>query len=781
MSTIEKALALAEAGLYVFPASPARRPYPKNGHLEASRNPGQIRSWWAQYPDAIPAVNTGMSGLVVVDVDVKNGKDGWQTLTEAWVDIPATFEYETQNGGTHLVYRSDRKDLSGVAPYRKMAGVDRRAGSSFVFWWGDPPESFEVFTEAPEWLLDPARGVTEHSFEGDTADWFDSLTAGEPNLLVRNALARIPEDMSHSDMVERQHEAIRLGAEGNPGVPQLLSELYERWLARPAENHTTPENEWQAKFYDALDTGIDKFGGLIDLVKSLPDYDPSNVPPGVPDGLLIGPPGDKAVWSRALRALIDSGLDDLHVVSALWSSPRLRDLSREWGLLFVQARVVKERERMETPVDAPLPEKDLTPVRTTNLLSPEEREAVAGTHTFSDLYLAAGRNGGFANETMFRAAAWNVLSLAFAFKGFIPVSQTDKLGLNLWIVSLSFSGTGKSRSDKFETTILNALYEGDNEEQPYQLGDQTSPPGLHEALLQRDRQGTYLNSDEASGFMSKVENTEYMRGLKDDLSKYYDGYVPAATKKNAKHLGGKTALTHFNMHLHSTPGRFWEVVTREMFLSGFLARVNWSIGDPPQRDLNSLTLTQIVDAPQDMGQLHPNVAELVTDLALLGNAHAANLPVLSDPDALARLSVALQDMMKAVIGAKNEDILEPAVTRLGYETIRKCAALNALWRGAKRVELIDALVAIDAAQEWFDNLFVVAEQVSDSLFEKSCAEIEEFIRAKGGVSRTQVFTRFKGTVQKTSREIDDRLDMLRESGRIYRVSDGEGGIRYETH
>ena len=296
----------------------------------------------------------------------------------------------------------------------------------------------------------------------------------------------------------------------------------------------------------------------------------------------------------------------------------------------------------------------------------------------------------------------------------------------------------------------------------------------------RNRQGTYMNSDEASGFISRVENVEFMRGLKDDLAKYYDGYVPAATKKNAKHLKGESALTHFNMHLHATPERFWEIVTREMFLSGFLARVNWSIGELPDRDLSKVSLTQVVDVPDDIGQLHPNVAEIVTDLGLLRLARGASAPVLTSSEALDRMTTALRTMLGAVIGTPHEDMLEPAVTRLGFETIRKCATLNALWRGSNRVEHIDALVAIHAAQEWFDNLFTVAEQVSDSLFEKSCAEIEAFIRSKGGATRTQIFSRFKGTVQRTSREIDERLDMLRESGRIYRTERG-GAVAYEVH
>ena len=783
MPTIVKALALAELGIHVFPVNTAgdtKVTLTTRGHLDATTDPDRITAWWDEFPEASPGVAAGPSGLVLLDVDAKNGKDGWQSLMEAWVDIPDTLNYDTPTGGVHYVYESDRDDLNGVANYRKMDGVDRRAGSSFFVWWGGVPDDRDVFTQAPEWLLDPARRRTERAFEGDTADWFESLTPGEPNVLVRRAMERVTEDMSHSEMVELQYEAVRLGAEGNPGVPQLLDAIQDAWLNRPPENHTTPESQWQYKFFEALDSGIAKYGESIGLVKSLPEFTPGMIPPGVSDSLIYGSPANKQVWNRAMRELITAESDDLIVVSILWSAPRPRDLSREWGLSFVMDRVTTERERMEAPDDVPVAAEPVEPGEGVQLLNEEEREAVARTQTFTDLYLAAGMRSGFANPTMFRASAWNVLSLAFAFKGFIPVSQTDKLGLNLWIVSLSYSGTGKTRAVKFEDEILNALYEGDNTDQPYQLGDQVSPAGLHEALLMRNRQGTYMNSDEASGFISRVENVEFMRGLKDDLAKYYDGYVPAATKKNAKHLKGQPALTHFNMHLHATPERFWEIVTREMFLSGFLARVNWSIGELPDRDLSKVSLTQVVDVPDDIGQLHPNVAEIVTDLGLLRLARGASAPVLTSSEALDRMTTALRTMLGAVIGTPHEDMLEPAVTRLGFETIRKCATLNALWRGSNRVEHIDALVAIHAAQEWFDNLFTVAEQVSDSLFEKSCAEIEAFIRSKGGATRTQIFSRFKGTVQRTSREIDERLDMLRESGRIYRTERG-GAVAYEVH
>ena len=441
MPTIVKALALAELGIHVFPVNTAgdtKVPLTPRGHLDATTDPDRITAWWDEFPEASPGVAAGPSGLVLLDVDAKNGKDGWQSLMEAWVDIPDTLNYDTPTGGVHYVYESDRDDLNGVANYRKMDGVDRRAGSSFFVWWGGVPDDRDVFTQAPEWLVDPARRRTERAFEGDTADWFESLTPGEPNVLVRRAMERVTEDMSHSEMVERQYEAVRLGAEGNPGVPQLLDAIQDAWLNRPPENHTTPESQWQYKFFEALDSGIAKYGELIGLVKSLPEFTPGMIPPGVSDSLIYGSPANKQVWNRAMRELITAESDDLIVVSILWSAPRPRDLSREWGLSFVMDRVTTERGRMEAPDDVPVAAEPVEPGEGVQLLNEEEREAVARTQTFTDLYLAAGMRSGFANPTMFRASAWNVLSLAFAFKGFIPVSQTD------------------------------------NTDQPYQLGDQVS-------------------------------------------------------------------------------------------------------------------------------------------------------------------------------------------------------------------------------------------------------------------------------------------------------------------
>src|SRR5690606_20363921 len=120
--------------------------------------------------------------------------------------------------------------LSPAAPYRGLDGVDRRGGSSYVVWWTDEVPTRDQFAPAPDWLCDETTIRTHMTFDGDLGDWLNELIPGEPNLLVKQAIDRIPDDMGHSEMVEAQYNAVRLGAEGAPGVRVLLDTIRDKWL-----------------------------------------------------------------------------------------------------------------------------------------------------------------------------------------------------------------------------------------------------------------------------------------------------------------------------------------------------------------------------------------------------------------------------------------------------------------------------------------------------------------------------------------------------------------------
>lgn len=104
------ALDLARAGLAVFPvrgAGPdAKKPCPSvRWGDDATTDTGAIESWWRRWPDAMPAIHLGRSGLLVVDLDRhEGGADGlaaWDEVNRGVV-APAV---DTPSGGRHIYFR----------------------------------------------------------------------------------------------------------------------------------------------------------------------------------------------------------------------------------------------------------------------------------------------------------------------------------------------------------------------------------------------------------------------------------------------------------------------------------------------------------------------------------------------------------------------------------------------------------------------------------------------------------------------------------------------------
>src|SRR2546425_645780 len=105
------ALQYAQRGWAVFPlVAGTKQPLTTNGFKAATTDPGQVRLWWTEYPDANIGVATGKaSGITVLDVDVKpwQGKQGDKTLA-ALIDEhgapPPTLKQTTWSGGTQYVF-----------------------------------------------------------------------------------------------------------------------------------------------------------------------------------------------------------------------------------------------------------------------------------------------------------------------------------------------------------------------------------------------------------------------------------------------------------------------------------------------------------------------------------------------------------------------------------------------------------------------------------------------------------------------------------------------------
>lgn len=143
-----------------------------NGHIGASRDPEQIRSWWARWPDANIGLNLAASGLVAIDIDAYKPECQWEEFI-AGRNLPDTLRQRSPSGGMHHIFRAEP---GRRYPGKLCAGVDVKhngyvlvASSTF----DGRPYSFENDLEpgvAPEWLgqehmkmsANPGAGTNHH-------------------------------------------------------------------------------------------------------------------------------------------------------------------------------------------------------------------------------------------------------------------------------------------------------------------------------------------------------------------------------------------------------------------------------------------------------------------------------------------------------------------------------------------------------------------------------------------------------------------------------------------
>jgi len=134
------ALAYARRGWEIFPCRwhGKFRKYPltENGRNDASADPNIITSWWSRWPQALIGFATGRANrIVVLDVDVKNGTWGFDTLRDlGFAILPETPISHTRSGGIHLFFVSDIeiRNTEGERGRGIGKGLDWRGTGGFI-------------------------------------------------------------------------------------------------------------------------------------------------------------------------------------------------------------------------------------------------------------------------------------------------------------------------------------------------------------------------------------------------------------------------------------------------------------------------------------------------------------------------------------------------------------------------------------------------------------------------------------------------------------------------
>ena len=101
----------------------------------------QITHWWTKSPKATICLDCERSGLAVLDLDQKDGKDGRLALDtlEIWYGgLPPTLMQRTASGGTHLIFKGRIKttvganDKGGAIKVGLGEGIDTRGKSGMI-------------------------------------------------------------------------------------------------------------------------------------------------------------------------------------------------------------------------------------------------------------------------------------------------------------------------------------------------------------------------------------------------------------------------------------------------------------------------------------------------------------------------------------------------------------------------------------------------------------------------------------------------------------------------
>jgi hypothetical protein len=111
---VDQALRLADDGLPVFPCRSNKAPACPGGFKDATTDPDEIEKLFAHRSAKLIGLPTGKaSRIVVVDIDVKNGKDGRQW--PRYQDLPRTKKVQTTSGGDHFYFKHPGLEIKSRA------------------------------------------------------------------------------------------------------------------------------------------------------------------------------------------------------------------------------------------------------------------------------------------------------------------------------------------------------------------------------------------------------------------------------------------------------------------------------------------------------------------------------------------------------------------------------------------------------------------------------------------------------------------------------------------
>jgi len=460
--------------------------------------------------------------------------------------------------------------------------------------------------------------------------------------------------------------------------------------------------------------------------------------------------GDRSAYRyRLLCELFRERLSAQEVLSVAWNAKSNKWKSDPRGIRgFWETEVLKAQAEINLEFQTGQTAQERELEDGVNLLDTEERDLAESDVNFIVSYQdwAANRLSR-ANLPYHRLNAWMLLSAAYGEHATIP-DEDKNVPLNFFGMIVGESGTGKGEAKALWGEALEECLDGGwHKEGSANIGANASNNALTEALIERDGKVSVLNNDEAHGVLKIMAEQQWTAGGLELWTDLYDGQVPSMLRRGNKDVSGKHATTCFLVWMQGTFIGMTAAMNPDMFYSGFLGRFIWAVGEPPLQTRESM-IRRHRKATTALRKIDPTVKQWAGDMSrnrarLKSMYGGERVPIEFTEEAEDRMAQANWDMFQAVQRRQNSALLVTAQRRMAL-SLDKAAALLAVHEGARAVTLRHAILAIQAAEEWFANLLQMADSIALSDWARDTEKVMQFIEDEGGiVSEVRINSEFR--------------------------------------
>jgi hypothetical protein len=135
---IKHASGYAKLGCFVFPCHLDKTPMTPHGFKDATNDRAIVRAWWTEHPQASIGIACGASGWLVLDIDIDEDTDGFESfdvLREKEIvthDDLDTFTTRTGGGGMQIVWLQPEGVKIGNSAGKLGKGLDTRGEGGYI-------------------------------------------------------------------------------------------------------------------------------------------------------------------------------------------------------------------------------------------------------------------------------------------------------------------------------------------------------------------------------------------------------------------------------------------------------------------------------------------------------------------------------------------------------------------------------------------------------------------------------------------------------------------------